>query len=407
MHHGVTLPVADPDRRYAVHRKKWIVYCLLAIVCCSIGVAVYVDQLSRPEPYFFMAAADSCFSASDAANAERLSRKALAVSAWGDAGLFERTQAMLGLARAVSAQGRDREADSLAARALNENERAYGTKGGRLVNVLKQLREYYVFACQDSMAERCDTRAEEIAREAAPRYLSTEIAEARKSATQSDLAEALVLTGILHLHNGQPQLAAAAYDSAIVVLRAAFGHEDARVYETYYRIAKLWSRYKHPDEALGLYRLLQTRQESKVGPNSIQLVELLDRIATIELAQGSYAGAEAHLSRIISLQESHLGPVDLVPYLRSLAEAQAGQKRFARALGTRRRVLEINRHLYYPGHPQIGLDLLFLADIELQMGRISEARENCGQALEIFTQALGPGDHRVEQCRRLLGRLSA
>ena len=312
--------------------------------------------------------------------------------------VWERTDAMLGLARTVSARGRQREADSLALSMLHMNERAFGSSSWEMAHPLHALKEYYEFACQDSMAALCSAKLDRIYKEypdEGPLGLPDETA-------------GLLSEGQRHLREGHLELAQDAFDKAVAAQQHAFGPDDSRVYETRHWIAEALAASGNLDQSMVLFCSLQARTESKIGRDRLELIDLLAPMAAIEASRGRYSEAEAILSRIVALQEAHLGRdrAELIPTLRSLAGAQASQGHYEDALRTRQRALAITSRLCDQRHPQRAIDLMGIAIIEAKLGHVAEARNACSAAKEIFTRSLGPEERQTIECHQLMDELA-
>jgi len=306
---------------------------------------------------------------------------------------------MLGLARTVSARGRQREADSLALSVLHMNERAFGPSSWEMAHPLHALKEYYEFACQDSMTALCSAKLDRIYKEypdEGPLGLPDETA-------------GLISEGQRHLREGHLELAQDAFDKAVAAQQHAFGPDDSRVYATRHWIAEALAASGNLDQSMVLFSSLLGRTESKIGRDRLELIDLLEPMAAIESSRGRYSEAEAVWSRIVALQDAHLGQdrAELIPTLRSLASAQASQGHYEDALRTRQRALAITSRLCDQRHPQRAIDLMGIAIIEAKLGHVAEARNACSAAKEIFTRSLGPEERQTIECDQLMDALAS
>jgi tetratricopeptide (TPR) repeat protein len=145
-------------------------------------------------------------------------------------------------------------------------------------------------------------------------------------------------------------------------------------------------------EAEPLLRDCQRLRESKSGPNSPDLAEVLNNLALLLYATNRMAEAEPLYRRALVIDEQSYGPDDpsVATHLNNLALLRRATNRMAEAEPLFRRALAIYKRSYGPDHPRVALNLNNLATVLEATNRMAEAEPLYRRALTIDERSFGP-----------------
>lgn len=155
------------------------------------------------------------------------------------------------------------------------------------------------------------------------------------------------------------------------------------------------------DEALQRYRMLAL----ELRPGDVRGQALASNsLASIRLAQGKFADAEAEHRRSLALWEKAVGPdhPNAASSRNNLANALRAQAKYEEAEREFRRALEIRERALGPEHPDVAGARNNIATALEAQGRYAEAEEGYREALALWERALGPEHPDVAQAHNNL-----
>lgn len=146
-------------------------------------------------------------------------------------------------------------------------------------------------------------------------------------------------------------------------------------------------------ESLELAERAVQIKESIAGPESPEMADSLDGLASVLVERGKYADAIPLFERAVAIREQALGEWDLdlargLNYM-GWAVSQFGDVERARA--TYERVLRIREQVLGPSHPDVAGALNNLAIVHKNQGNYSEASRLYARALGVYESTRGPG----------------
>ncbi len=128
------------------------------------------------------------------------------------------------------------------------------------------------------------------------------------------------------------------------------------------------------------------------GTGGADLARSLGNLASVRIAQGKAAEAEALCRRGLALTDGVLpdGHPDRVTLLGNLAFALGLQNRREEALPLQRRSLALQRRRLPPGHPALAQELNALAATLARLDRLGEAEDAAAEAMTILERTADP-----------------
>lgn len=257
--------------------------------------------------------------------------------------------------------------------------------------------------------------------------------------------------GNLHLVEGRPHEAAAAYDHALARALAAHGPVHPRVaglhgnrgnaalalgdhevaLEHYDAALEAWSAVvgpEHPQVATALiargsalerllrlpeaqraYERARTIYEASQGPRSLDVGRTLGSVGNLQLAAGRPELAREHYRRGLEIFEEQLGPEHplVASTLSNIGGSYYEQADCDHALPYLRRALELKRSAWGDDHPGLLGTLDALAMCHLEGPQPSDARAFVEEGLRIRRALHGEGNVKVAPSLSLRGQLEA
>ena len=144
-------------------------------------------------------------------------------------------------------------------------------------------------------------------------------------------------------------------------------------------------------EAQSLLQQALAIREQKLGPQSIETSNTLDRLARCFETQGKYSQAEPLLKRALAIREQQLGPdhPSTASSLNNLALLYDTQGKYQQAEPLYQRALAIHEQQLGPQHPNTANSLNNLAGLYRAQGKYEQAEPLYQRALAIREQQLG------------------
>jgi tetratricopeptide (TPR) repeat protein len=154
-------------------------------------------------------------------------------------------------------------------------------------------------------------------------------------------------------------------------------------------------------DALGQYdearrhheRALATRERT-LGPDHLEVAQVLDNLGAIPLEQRRWDEAEKHYARALDIRRRQLGEdhPDVGASWNSLGAAQRGKGARETALASYEKAHRIWQRSLGPDHPNLAAALNNIGNLERELGRPRPAREHLRAALELWRR-VSPVEH--------------
>ncbi len=210
-----------------------------------------------------------------------------------------------------------------------------------------------------------------------------------------DLLPSLDNLGILHAERGDYPGAQHFFGRALEIRRRELPG-TAELGRGLYRLGNLHQLEGELTPARALYDEALDVTRMALGPENVQMANILDALGVVERALGHRETARRHLQAALGLRERLQGPdhVDVAYSLYHLGELAMTGGDTRKALDDFRQSLAIDQRSLGASHPLVAADLQDLALAHYELGDGRRARELLSKALEIRLQALGP-DHPI------------
>ncbi len=172
---------------------------------------------------------------------------------------------------------------------------------------------------------------------------------------------------------------------AALELAHGFPPGDRRLERSLENLARLYENQQRLDEAQPLYQLLLAAQETRVGPDSPQLLDTHLKVARVSLAAGDSPAAGASLQRYLEIAESSGAavPAQHRVVLSMLARMRTLEQRPEEALELQRRAVEVLADDGSATGRERAHELESLAQMELLHGSPDRAEDLLTHALEL------------------------
>lgn len=179
-------------------------------------------------------------------------------------------------------------------------------------------------------------------------------------------------------------------ERALALRREALGPEHVEVAEVLNELGDLaWSQGQYT-QAEPLYQQAQALWEAALGPRHPKVATALNNLATLSLNQGQHARARELAERALAILEaagsSH---PEAANSLSTLAILHRVQGQFAKAEQMYKRALDIREKALGPGHLDVAHSLNNLAFLYQTLGQLAQAEPLHERALAIREAALG------------------
>jgi len=221
-----------------------------------------------------------------------------------------------------------------------------------------------------------------------------------------DLLPSLDNLGILNAERGDYARAAHFFGRALEIRRRALPG-TGELGRGLYRLGNLHQLEGELIEARALYEESLEVTRHALGPEDVQVANILDALGVVERALGHRETARRLNRASLELRERLQGPdhIDLAYSLYHLGELAMTSGDTREALVLLRRALAIDRGALGPDHPLVATDLQGLAVVHHELGNRDRARELLGQALDIRRRVLGPDHPMVGESSTYLAML--
>jgi tetratricopeptide (TPR) repeat protein len=203
---------------------------------------------------------------------------------------------------------------------------------------------------------------------------------------------------------GKLEEARADYRRAGLVALAANQDKSALVAATALVFVVGYRLSKH-DEGLAWAELGQALVERAGLEGTAFEAKLINNVATIRLAQGSYPEATEGFERALSIQKATLGQQhpELSGTLNNLGNALEKQGRYDDSLAAHRQALSLSQALHGPTHPDVATSLINLGNVLGAQGDFDAALVEQRRALATLEQAFGPEHPNVASVLNNIG----
>lgn len=171
-----------------------------------------------------------------------------------------------------------------------------------------------------------------------------------------------------------------------------FPESDSRQDANLSKLAQATSSLGKYDEAIGLYELLLPRQETKYGPEALEVGRTLYTIGMLCDWRGRYDESKACYHRAILIFENHLGPEKPEVYhcLQRLGTVYRLTGFFAEAEPFYLRAIEMREKLNRPNDEELINDLTHLGEVYVLQEDFDAAEPLFRRVLTMREEALGP-----------------
>jgi serine/threonine-protein kinase len=187
--------------------------------------------------------------------------------------------------------------------------------------------------------------------------------------------------------------------------RSLAGNRDAQVAETLVALSLMRAHQARFEEAEKMAR--EGVDIAARLPTSHPMVGRAKyALATVLVDRGAYMQAIPVLEETVRLQSATGAPkTELSDSLTELANAQFFLGRYGESYALNSRVLEVDRQLYGPRHPNVAEDLLNLGAMQLQWGHYAEAERFDRQALDLIQSWFGKDHPETASALTAVGRV--
>jgi tetratricopeptide (TPR) repeat protein len=219
-------------------------------------------------------------------------------------------------------------------------------------------------------------------------------------------AEYLYRAGATAIEAGLYSAATAMLTEALTLREKALGPDAIELAEVVNDLADAFHHQGRYAEAEPLHeRALKIKE--KAGADDASLSTSLNNLATLYQDQGRYDEAEPLYKRALTIRERVLGLEDprVAHTLTSLAGLYQETNRLTEAEPLLERAINIEEKLLGPQHPDLGTALTDLASLYVRERRLPEAEPLYARALGIYEAALGPNHLEVAIALNNLGLL--
>lgn len=213
-------------------------------------------------------------------------------------------------------------------------------------------------------------------------------------ANSLDLAMCLVWLGFVYQAAGRYSDAEPAFKRSLEIREKKLGPEHLEVANVLNNLAALYEDRGRYSEAEPLYMRSLEINEKQLGPDNPGVAVSLNNLAALYCDQGRYGEAEKFYKRALQIKEKKLGPdhIGVATSLNNLASLYESQGRYTQAEPLFKRALAIREKNLEPDHTDVASSLGNLAGLYENTARYAEAEPLCKRALAIKEKKLG-SDH--------------
>jgi serine/threonine-protein kinase len=187
--------------------------------------------------------------------------------------------------------------------------------------------------------------------------------------------------------------------------RSLPGTHDAQVAETLIALSLMRAHQARFEEAEKMARE-GVDIAARLAPTHPVVGRANYALATVLVDRGAYKEAIPVLEETVRLQSAPGAPkTELSDSLTELANAQFFLGRYGESYALNTRVLEVDRQLYGPRHPNVGEDLLNLGAMQLQWGHYAEAERFDREALDLIQSWFGRDHPETASALTAVGRV--
>ena len=261
-------------------------------------------------------------------------------------------QVLSSLARLFRGQGRYREAEPLAKRALALAEEKSGSRDPQVVHALNNLAVLYSDTRRFAEASRLYQRVLEITKKPG-------------SADHLQVAGAYRNLAAIEHARGRDKAAEPLAERAVEIRQRALGPEHPDVAADVALLAAILAGRKRFEEAEPLYRRALKVFENVYGREHAEVAAVLNNLAALYQARGEGDRPERLYKRVLGIKEKLLGPEhpDLAPALNNLAVLYKGLERYSEARSLYERALAIFEKHLGAAHPKVAQVLVNYAHL--------------------------------------------
>jgi CHAT domain-containing protein/Tfp pilus assembly protein PilF len=292
--------------------------------------------------------------------------------------------ALNNLAHVYGAQGKYAEAEGLYRRALAILKQTFGPS------------HPYVALALNNLASVCKDQGKYVeAEELYKRALA--IREQALGASHPDLASTLNNLALVYRAQGKYAEAEDLHKRALALWEHALGAKHPNVAGALNNLALLYADQERYAEAEALYKRALAIREQALGASHPDVASTLNNLAIVYRAQGKYAEAENLYKRALTIREQALGAnhPEVAGTLNNLASVYWARGKYAEAAELYKRALAIREHALGANHPDVASTFNNLAVVSGEQRRYAEAENLYKRALAIREQALGPNHPEV------------
>jgi tetratricopeptide (TPR) repeat protein len=292
------------------------------------------------------------------------------------------------------ASGNYKEAESVAAQAVNLARKNFDAESEHFADSLNDLAKLYL---AQGLFEKAEMRFKN----------SLTIYEKLLGPQHPKNATSLNNLALVYDTKGRHKDAGQLYKRSLTVLENAYGSDHQETATALNNLGNFYRTQGRYDDAESLLKQALKARKSVLSPEHPEIADSLNNLAKINEALGRYDEAELLFDSALDIYKSTLGPDHRRTALarHNLAELYYLQGRYVAAEALHKRALDANIKSLGLGHPRVALSRNSLALLYKTLGRYAEAETQYKASLEIYENTFGFDHLNVAQNLNNLGEL--
>jgi serine/threonine-protein kinase len=219
-------------------------------------------------------------------------------------------------------------------------------------------------------------------------------------------AELYMTLGTIYFQLGNFDRADSLLTASLEQRRTLFGANSPEVVKSLVALSTLRDGQAEYDEGERVAREALATARRAVPANAALVATATTALGQILTNRGDYEQAIPLLTEAVRLDSvANVPPSDLSTSVTALANTHFYAGHYAISDSLNRRVVEIDRVVYGPHHPNVGDDLINLGAIQAEWGHYPEAEGYYRQALQIFRDWYGDNHYETASAMTMIGRV--
>jgi tetratricopeptide (TPR) repeat protein len=144
-------------------------------------------------------------------------------------------------------------------------------------------------------------------------------------------------------------------------------------------------------------------------PDDTQVADAMENLADFYHSRNQDDKAKPLYESALKIDKPFVGTYaqyPAVPFMKRLAKAYQGTGNLPAAEGLWQSALKTEKGIFGPHHPQVAIDLMELAEVEMALGKNTLAQGDLKQSITILNSLFAEGHPLLEQAGFLLGKAS-